>query len=158
MDRFERFSLAFFEISKLWHKLAAEEMKKYDLKGPHCVYLLALARNGEGLTAPRLCEECGKDKSDVSRMMAIMEARGLVQKDGGHQNRYGGVFHLTRQGKEVAEQIRRRAGQAVEFAGRDLSEEQRGIFYDALESIAANLRWLRAAGIPDADTPEINRM
>lgn len=151
MDRFERFSLTFFEISRHWHKLATEEMRKYGLKGPHCVYLLALARNGQGLTAPRLCEECGKNKSDVSRMMGIMEEKGLVRKEGGHQNRYGGVFQLTGQGKAVAEHIRLRASQAVDIAGRDLTEAQRDTFYEALESIADNLRRLSEAGIPTGE-------
>lgn len=29
VDRFERFSFAISEISRCWHKLAAEEMEKY---------------------------------------------------------------------------------------------------------------------------------
>ena len=32
VERFERFSLAIFEISRYWHKLAAEEMSAYGLK------------------------------------------------------------------------------------------------------------------------------
>lgn len=149
LDRFERFSLAIMEISRHWHKLAAEEMKKYGLKGTHCVYLLTLARSEEGLTALNLCEACGKDKSDVSRMMGIMEEKGLVRKEGGYQNRYGGVFLLTEQGSEVAEHIRCRASQAVDLAGKDLTEEQRVTFYDALESIVANLRRLSEEGLPE---------
>ena len=35
IDRFERFSVAIAEISRCWHKLATEEMKKYGLKGSH---------------------------------------------------------------------------------------------------------------------------
>ena len=34
----------------------------------------------------------------------------------------------------------RRANQVVERAGRDLTAETRRLFYEALESIAANLR------------------
>ena len=76
VDRFERFSLAMFEISKYWHKLAAEEMEKYGLKGTHSVYILTMAKSPEGITAPQLCEQCGRDKADVSRMMSILEKRG----------------------------------------------------------------------------------
>ena len=42
--RFERFSLAIFEISRCWHKLAADEMAKYGLKGPHAMYLVTIRR------------------------------------------------------------------------------------------------------------------
>ena len=73
MERFERFSFAISEISRYWHKLTAEEMEKYGLKGTHSVYLLTMYRYPDGITATQLCELCSKDKSDVSRMMSIME-------------------------------------------------------------------------------------
>jgi len=151
IERFERFSFSISEISRYWHKLSADEMEKYGLKGPHSVYLMALRRYPDGLTSPKLCELCGKDKSDVSRMMNIMEKKGLVKKEGVHQNLYGGVFKLTEEGKMAALQVSKRASLAVEIAGKDLSDENRSAFYEALESIASNLRELSKEGIPDQD-------
>ena len=148
VERFERFSLAISEISRHWHKLTAEEMEKYGLKGTHSVYLLTMARFPDGITAPQICELCGKDKSDVSRMMSIMEKKGLVTKEGIHQNLYGGVFKLTNEGKDAAEQVKKRASLAVELAGKDLTDESRKVFYNALESIAANLREISRVGLP----------
>ena len=148
VERFERFSLAISEISRYWHKLTAEEMEKYGLKGTHSVYLLTMYRCPEGVTAPQLGELCGKDKADVSRMMAIMEEKGLVTKECIYQNRYGGIFKLTQAGVEAAQQVQLRASLAVEIAGGDLTEENRAVFYDALESITANLRKLSQEGIP----------
>ncbi len=149
VDRFERFSFAISEITRYWHKLTSEEMEKYGLKGPHSVYLLTMYRYPEGLTAPQLCELCGKDKADVSRMMSIMEAKGLVTKEGVYLNRYRGTFKLTPKGVEAAEFVRERAGLAVEIAGKDLTEEKRAVFYEALASIVANLRELGREGIPE---------
>lgn len=149
VDRFERFSVAMSEVSRHWHKLAGDEMKKYGLKGSHSVYLLTMARYPQGISAPRLGELCGKDKADVSRMMSIMEQKGLVTKEGIHQNRYRGVFKLTEEGKRAVEYVRRRASRAVELAGKDLTEEKRDIFYEALESIVSNLRQLSKEGIPE---------
>ena len=146
INRFERFSFAISEISRYWHKLTSEEMEKYGLKGTHSVYLLTMFRFPDGITAPRLCELCGKDKSDVSRMMSIMEKKGLVKKEGIHQNLYGGVFKLTDEGKDAAEQVKKRASLAVELAGKDLTDESRKVFYNALESIAANLREISRVG------------
>ncbi len=146
-QRFERFSFAIFEISRHWHRLTGDEMEKYGLKSSHSVYLLALARTPQGLTAPQLCEICGKDKSDVSRMMAILEKKGLVSKEGPHQNRYAGAYLLTQDGREVAQALRTRASRAVEIAGRDLSPAQRESFYDALESIAMNMREMSEPGM-----------
>jgi len=147
-ERFERFSTAIFEISKHWHKLTADEMKKYDLKGPHSMYLLTMDRYPEGITAPKLCELCGKDKSDVSRMMSIMEKKGLVKKEGIHHNLYGGVFKLTDEGKNAADYVRKRVDIAVELAGKGLSDEKRAVLYEALGQIAYNLRELSKNGIP----------
>ncbi len=150
VDRFERFSYAISEISKYWHKLTADEMEKYGLKGTHSVYLITMARFlDEGLTASQLCEYCGRDKADVSRMMSIMEKKGLVKKEGVHQNLYKGVFKLTELGLEAANHVRERASKAVELSGKDLSKENRDIFYAALESITNNLRELSRNGIPE---------
>ncbi len=148
VDRFEQFSFAISEIYRHWHKLAAEEMGKYGLKGTHSVYLLTMYRYPEGVTAPKLCELCGKDKSDVSRMMPILEEKGLVKKEGIHQKLYRGVFKLTEEGKAAAEYVRQRAGLAVQLAGGDLTDEKRDIFYEVLESIVSNLREISKEGLP----------
>ena len=149
VERFERFSYAILEISKHWHKLTADEMEKYGLKGPHATYLLTMSQHEDGVTAPELCELCGKDKSDVSRMMSIMEQKGLVKKEGIHQNLYRGVFKLTDEGKAAAEFVRERASLAVELAGKELTDEKRAIFYEALESIVSNLREISKKGLPE---------
>ena len=129
VERFERFLFTISEISRSWHKIAADEMEKYDLKGPHAIYLTTMYRYEEGITAARLSELCGKDKSDVSRMMNIMEKKGLVKKEGVNQNLYRALLKLTDEGKVAAEHVRERASLAVEIAGKDLTEEKREIFY-----------------------------
>lgn len=144
VERFERFSRAIAESSRCWHKLAGEEMKPYGLKGAHATYLTILLRHPEGVTVPELCELTLKNKSDASRMLAILEEKGLVSKQGG----YGGRVVLTEAGRQAADQVRQRASRAVEEAGRDLTEAQRENFYRALESIADNLRRLSQEGIP----------
>ena len=148
-DRFERFSYLIFEISRCWHKIAADEMAKYGLKGPHAVYLTTLCRFNDGVTAPQLCELCGKDKSDVSRMMAIMEKKGLVTKESINRSLYRGVFKLTEEGKKAACEVKERARLAVENGGNGLSEETRQIFYSTLDLIVTNLQELCKEGLPE---------
>ena len=145
VDRFERFSFAIFEISRYWHKITTEELARYGLKGPHATYLTTMYRFEDGITAPQLCELCGKDKADVSRAMSLMEEKGLVKRDGAA---YRGKLMLTGEGKAAAEHVRRRAALAVEMAGKDLTDESRVIFYQALESITANMRELSKEGLP----------
>ncbi len=150
IERFEHFTYATNEINKFMRKLTADEMKKHGLKAPHAIYFTVLASNAEtGLTATQLCELSGRDKADVSRMLALMEEKGLVIKRGTHQNLYNGVFSLTENGLRIAARVKQRAARAVEIAGKDLTEDARQSFYDSLDSIVANLRELTVNGIPE---------
>lgn len=147
IDRFEKFSLAIAEINRCWHKIAGEELSKYSLKASHVTYLLTLYRNPEGLTAPKLAELCDRDKADVSRMLSILEDKGLVAKDGIGGNRYRGCIRLTAEGQAVAEELSARTELAVEQAGEGLSERERVIFYAALDTITKNIRRISQVGL-----------
>lgn len=149
VERFERFSYAIFEISRCWHKLAAEEMAKYNLKGPYAVYLLAIQRSKEGVTSAQLCELCGRDKADVSRAISVMEGKGLIKRDAAGSKRYRALLTLTPEGEVAARHVCRRASLAVEHAGKGYSDEDREIFWQVLDTIASNLQHLSKAGIPD---------
>lgn len=146
-DRFERFSFSIFEISRCWHKIAAEEMEKYQLKGPHAIYLTAMSRHPEGITSAQLGEICGRDKGDVSRSVAILESKGLLQRIGNH---YRALLKLTEAGKDAAKAVYRRAAVAVEHASQGYTQAQREIFYEVLETVTQNLVTLSKDGLPEA--------
>ena len=148
IERFEKFSFVIFEITRYWHKLASDEMAKYGLKGPHATYLTTLYRFEDGITAPQLSELCGKDKADVSRMMSIMEQKGLVIKESVGKNMYGGLLKLTDEGRTAAEHVRERAALAVELSSKGLSDKDRETFYNALDIISGNMKGLCEDGLP----------
>ena len=148
LQRFERFSLAIAEINRCWHKLAAEEMALYGLNSPHALYLSTLYQYEDGVTAAKLAELCWKDKADVSRMISILEQKGLVQKEATGRNRYRALIKLTDEGTQAAMHVRSRAAFAVERAGAGLSDNDREIFYTALGLITDNLRTLSKEGLP----------
>ena len=148
LNRFERFSRAISEISRCWHKLAAEELVEYELNSAHAVYLNTLYQHQDGITAARLGELCGKNKADVSRMVSIMEEKGLVQRESTGGNMYRALLKLTEKGKAVARHVQERAALAVELAGAGLSASDREVFYRALELITANLQTLSKEGLP----------
>lgn len=149
LDRFARFSYSIFEISRYWHKIAADEMTRYDLKGPYAVYLTTLYRHEDGITVTDLGALCGKDKADVSRAVASMEKKGLVMRQTVNKNAYRARLQLTDMGKTAAEQVCKQAALVVEQAGKDLSPEKREHFYETLELIATNLRQLSKEGIKE---------
>ena len=136
MDRFETFSLALFNMSRYWNRLAAEEMEKYGLKGAHAFYLVTVLRHDGEVTASQLCELCGKDKADVSRAVGKMEEIGLLQRVG--SNPYRAKLKLTQQGIAAAEAVRETAGTIVDRVGGDLTEEKRTVFYEVLALVTSN--------------------
>lgn len=150
LNRFARFSLAISEIDRCWHKLAAEEMAKYDLNSPHAVYLNTLYQYPEGITAAKLGELCCKNKADVSRMVTILEKKGLVRKEAVGGNLYRAKLLLTDDGKLAAEHVQGRAALAVELAGSGMTDAERETFYRCLEQITANLQTLSKEGLPQA--------
>ena len=148
LNRFARFSLAISEIDRCWHKLAAEEMAKYELNSPHAVYLTTLYNYEEGITAAALGKLCCKNKADVSRMVSILEKKGLVRKESCGGNLYRAKLLLTDKGKQAAEHVQQRAAIAVELAGSGMTDDEREVFYRCLELIASNLQTLSKDGLP----------
>jgi len=150
LNRFARFSLAISEIDRCWHRLAADEMAKYGLNSPHAIYLTTLYDYEEGITAAKLGELCCKNKADVSRMVTILEKKGLVRKEAVGGNLYRAKLLLTDDGKLAAEHVQGRAALAVELAGSGMTDAERETFYRCLEQITANLQTLSKEGLPQA--------
>lgn len=145
MNRFEKFSIAISQISRYWHKIAGDEMEKHGLKGTHAIYLTTMYHHKDGITSADLAELCGKDKSDVSRLVSIMEKKDLVIRRGA--NKYRALLFLTEKGKKLARHISKLASFVVDLAGKELSDENRTFFYEALENITTNLKYISKNGI-----------
>lgn len=149
LRRFEQFSSAISVIYHCIQKIERDEMVKYGLKGPYAQYLVAMARCPNGITAARLGQECDKDKAAVSRAVTEMERRGLVSRDCTNNTLYRALLRLTPEGEQAAQYVCQKATAAVEFAGKDLSDDSRVLLYTALHQIAANLQTLSRSGLPE---------
>ena len=140
IGRFEVFTLALSEMTSSWNKIATEEMKPYGLKGACIVYLIALFKIPEGLTAANLCEMCNRDKAEVSRAIKELEAKGFVVRKNTTVSGYRANITLTEEGKRITSELRERIKLVVEQGGKGLTDEQREIFYDAIARISFNLK------------------
>jgi len=146
MNRFEHFSLMIFNISRYWNKIAANEMKKHDLKGAYALYLVMMSNSGEAITSAKLCELWGRDKADVSRAVSTFEKRGLVVRSGG--NSYRAILELTEEGKRIANHLNSRAELALNIAGVGINEQSRKNLYDCLDLITNRLKDISEKGLP----------
>jgi len=149
LQRFEEFSYA---ISAIYHniqRIEREEMDKYGLKGPHAQYLVAMTHCPEGVTAAQLSELCDKDKAAVSRALSELEKRGMVMRELANDTAYRALLKLTEAGRAAARFVSEKATQAVEMAGKGLSDEDRTVFYRVLRAISTNLDAIAQDGLPE---------
>lgn len=149
LKRFERFSSQIACIHRAIAKIERDEMQKAGYKGVYAPCLIALRGAPEGLTAAALCKVCEKDKASVSRILAEMEQLGLIGRVGEYPNLYRARLLLTVKGNKAAEYVCKKAISAVAIAGRELSDEERKIFYRCLGSIAQNISKIEKNGLPE---------
>ena len=74
-----------------------------------------------------------------------LETEGLLLRE----RAYRAPLKLTEQGREMAHKLTELTTRAVEQAGKGLTEENREIFYAALDLIANNLQRISEDGIFD---------
>ena len=149
LSRFEKFTYDINEIDLYWHRIAAAEMKVYGLKAGTALYFTRLSAHPEGLTAAELAASCGRDKADVSREIAALEQAGFVSRGPDGRRGYRARIVLTERGEALTREVVRKASAAVEQVGSCLTEEERRVFYDALDKITENIRALSESGLPD---------
>ena len=150
-----RYELLSGAISSMYHdiqKIERVEMANYGLKGPHAQCLLAMKKHPEGITAARLCEVCDKDKAAISRILAELEAAGMVIRENRNGSKYRASLMLTPQGQAAAEAVVEKARLAVGKAGTGFGEEEREVFYRVLSIIAGNLHKLCRDGLKQNPT------
>lgn len=148
ISRYEQFSYIISCIYRQIQKIERDEMIKYGVRGSCAQYLAAMSRHPEGMTSTQLCEVCDRDKAAVSRALADMEDHGLVMRQSATDSNYRAMITLTQQGKELAAIVFDRAQAAVDAAGHGLTDEDRKVFYAALDLIATNLQVICRNGIP----------
>ena len=151
LNRFEQFTAAISALYRDIQKIERDEMEKQGLRGAVAQYLLAISRHPDGITAAELCEACDKDKAAVSRIITELEIKGLLIKKNEGSSQYRVKLYLTAAGEQAAAFVQERASAAVELAGDGLSEEDRKIFYSALERISTNLQKICIDGIPEKE-------
>jgi DNA-binding MarR family transcriptional regulator len=134
--RFENFTISVLKLNKLVQKIKVYEMKEYDLKAIHVMCIYYLAQNPKGLKASELSRLTLEDKAAISRALALLVEKGFIQYD---SNGYNANIRITYEGQKVANYITLKSQAAVAAGGKDLTDDERDIFYRALMSIAENL-------------------
>ena len=88
-----------------------------------------------------IAEHLGVTKPSVSNAMKRLREENYIE-----MNR-SGFITLTEKGMETAAQIGQIAEQAVQMAGKGLTDENRDVFYSVLNQIASNLQTISEDGL-----------
>ena len=140
MNRFETFTGSILELNRYLQKLKDIEMKPFGLRANHVMCLYHLGKNPQGLTVTQMAEACKEDKAAVSRCMAQLVERGLVQGNFPENKRsYRTRLTLTASGQELVEKIYQKVDAAMIGGSSGLTEAQRENLYAAMEIIINNL-------------------
>lgn len=146
ISRYEQFTALISGIDRAIQKIERDEMVKLGYKGAYAQYLAAMKRYPGGLTAAQLCDICDRDKAAVSRAVNELEAHGLIQREAGAA--YRTRLTLTDEGRSVADFVCRKAQLAVDAGGKGLTDDDRRVYFSALEVIARNLDDISREGLP----------
>lgn len=140
MDRFETFTGAILELSRYVQKLKDSEMKHFGLRANHVMCLYFLGKHQEGLTVTELAEACKEDKAAVSRCLAQLLERQLVEGNFPENKRsYRTKICLTETGRELVQKMYERVDAIMLGGSSGLTDEQRTGLYSTLEIIIRNL-------------------
>lgn len=147
VSRYIKFTLAVSAINRYIQKIEKNAMAKYGLKGSHAHCIVALTGKPDGITAAELCRFTDKDKAAISRTISELEECGYVERFGDGSNMYRAQLALTESGKMLGEELAMLAGKAVKSADTGIDEDDRKIFYEALDLFAENLEKMSKDGI-----------
>lgn len=140
INRFEEFNRNIALAHKYIIGIKSREMNKYGLKGANVMCLFFIGSHKDGLTPAELCSLCCEDKAGISKSLSTLKEKGYVAGVG--EGKYKIKYTITDEGLEIYEEISRFIITAVDAAGHGLTENEREVFYKALEKIVLNLEKL----------------
>ena len=136
-ERFETFTVLINRISRDIRKIKNQEMAAYHLRSAHVSCLYYVYSLGS-VTSAELCEHCEEDKATISRAVDYLETNGFLLRDTGAK-RYKSPLFLTDKGRDAGKRIAEKIGGVLDTVSRDLTEDERAVFYRSLSIISSSL-------------------
>jgi len=86
-----------------------------------------------------LANRCYKDQAALTRILDILEKRGLINREKSLNDRREFLIIITSEGKLLVDQIRPHVQETIKKTHAMLSDEERSIVKDLLKKLSANL-------------------
>ncbi len=142
MNRYEEFVRSITALNRCITRIENDAMKQFDLHGADELVLMELKYHPEGLSSSELCRICESDKGAMSRTLARLLGKGIIEQEKADGKKYGIPMRLTDKGIAVTDEMEKIIRKIVEASSADMDEESRHHFYQALKEITANMKKL----------------
>ena len=86
-----------------------------------------------------LANRCYKDQAALTRILDILEKRGLINREKSLNDRREFLIIITSEGQELVNQIRPHVQESIKKTHAMLSDEERCIVKDLLKKLTTNL-------------------
>lgn len=123
---------------KLSHFLLSK-FKPYDITTEQWVLVAKLGEEN-GITQKDLAERTEKDQANVTRIIDLLEKKGLVRREKNSTDRRSMLVHLTDEGEKLREQLAPIEESVVNVSLSGMSEEEKALLKDFLARIAATIQ------------------
>lgn len=153
VERYRDFTVLITKLNRSIKRIKSEEMREFDLKGPHVTCLYYLYKIGK-TTATTLCDIGQEDKATISRSIEYLEENGYIVCSSTKKKKYNAMLTLTDKGKVTAKAICKKIDNILDVAGMEIKDKKRKIMYECMSIISDNLEKickLYDGGKPNAD-------
>jgi len=136
-------SIYFFLLERAvrrFKKFSHREMSKrgFDISGDQWI-ILRRAYEQPGISQKEIANSTYKDPASVTRMIDLLEKRGLLERQDHGNDRRSHCIFLTTNGLEFVKNILPMASEMQEFGLRNVSENDKQTFVKVLNEIYNNL-------------------
>lgn len=138
MNKFQYLDFLLDDITRLYAKRFHERLRALSLDLTHCKVLIVLAEN-PGITQTQLAEICFLDPRRVTRVLDLLEALGLAQRQPDPCNRRAHSVGVTPNAEAVLRRICSALGETHLRAFHGFSAPEIGSLTDILEQMRTNL-------------------
>lgn len=101
--------------------------------------ILLLLSLGDGLYQTQIANILGKDRPNVTRMIYILEKRGLIRREKDLNNRRILKVYITEQGLEKVETLRPLKTRMDSVQSRGMTKEEIEVLISLLRKVRANI-------------------
>ncbi|CAG7646612.1 MarR family winged helix-turn-helix transcriptional regulator [Paenibacillus allorhizosphaerae] len=124
-------------------QLFMQRLKPYDITPEQWLVLYCVGEQ-KGMIQKDIAAKASKDKPTTTRILDMLESKGLVIKQPGQSDRRSFIVHTTDKGKELIAQTEAIERKAVEDATAGMSTDEYNLLIGLLHRIGENIDHLNA--------------